>query len=155
MSHVPQSSIFCPTLAINEQEQQHEQNVPPQLVSNLQSGARIHRFPTLQLTVAVQSLKLTGPQQLARESREYRDRAAYIPRMDSGPNSSSGTLNRVSKRSKYLPPTKTLRRRDSSDFAVPANSSVTRVCCSCLQANVHTCVRVLRVCVCVCVYVCV
>jgi len=46
-----------------------------------------------------------------------------LPRMDSGPKSSSGTLKRVSRRSKYLPPTRAFKRRDSSDFAVPANKS--------------------------------
>lgn len=51
------------------------------------------------------------------------------PRMDSGPKSSSGTEKRVSRRSKYAPPTSELRRRDSSDLAVPgAHVYVPRQC---------------------------
>mmetsp|Transcript_1056 Transcript_1056/g.3258 ORF Transcript_1056/g.3258 Transcript_1056/m.3258 type:complete len:260 (-) Transcript_1056:429-1208(-) len=48
------------------------------------------------------------------------------PLIDSGPNSSSGTEKRVSKRSKYSPPVRDDRRLDSSDLAVPGGPSSSR-----------------------------
>ena len=51
--------------------------------------------------------------------------------MDRGPKSSSGTENRVRRRSKYVPPVKRAMRRDSSDLAVPGGPSSNR----CSPAN--------------------
>mmetsp|Transcript_15105 Transcript_15105/g.54410 ORF Transcript_15105/g.54410 Transcript_15105/m.54410 type:complete len:366 (+) Transcript_15105:669-1766(+) len=57
--------------------------------------------------------------------RTYRSFSS--PRMDSGPKSSSGTLNRVSSRSKNAPPSQMEdRRRPSSDLAVPGGPSSSR-----------------------------
>jgi len=48
------------------------------------------------------------------------------PFIDSGPNSSSGTEKRVSRRSKYRPPVRRARRRESSLLAVPGGPSSSR-----------------------------